>query len=134
MAKTYSYEPMNMTETGLDRMRFELGDTLTEGGGDTCALCDEEYQYVLSKNENWNQAKLECLHVMMMKFAYDVDYSVDKLHLSLSQRYPRWKQLYEELKKNAAVIPFSAIQGEGKELAKDNHYFTLGMLKNPFAL
>ena len=39
MAKgTYTYEPGNITTAGLDLMRFELGDTMVEGGADTCAL------------------------------------------------------------------------------------------------
>lgn len=42
MAKgTYTYEPGNITTAGLDLMRFELGDTMVEGGADTCALTDE---------------------------------------------------------------------------------------------
>ncbi len=33
MAKgTYTYEPANILNYGKDRMRFELGDTMVEGG------------------------------------------------------------------------------------------------------
>ena len=34
---TYSYDPARIRERGKDQMRFELGDTVTEGGADTCA-------------------------------------------------------------------------------------------------
>ena len=50
MAKgTYTYEPGNTTTAGLDLMRFELGDTMVEGGVDTCALTDEEISAALKK-------------------------------------------------------------------------------------
>ena len=45
---TYTYEPDHIKENGKDRMRFELGDTMVEGGVETCALCDEEYTAALS--------------------------------------------------------------------------------------
>ena len=38
----YTYEPENIKEFGKDRMRFELGDTMVEGGPDTSALTDQE--------------------------------------------------------------------------------------------
>ena len=45
---TYSYDPTQIRARGKDQMRFELGDTQTEGGADTCALADEEYEAVLA--------------------------------------------------------------------------------------
>ena len=39
---TYSYDPSNLKENGVDLMRFELGDTMVDGKEKTCALCDEE--------------------------------------------------------------------------------------------
>ena len=35
---TYSYDPTKIRERGKDQMRFELGDTVTEGGADTCSV------------------------------------------------------------------------------------------------
>ena len=35
MGRTYTYEPEKISENGKDRMRFELGDTMVEGGSDT---------------------------------------------------------------------------------------------------
>ena len=39
-SSAYTYEPGNIKEFGKDRMRFELGDTMVEGGSDTTALTD----------------------------------------------------------------------------------------------
>ena len=36
----YNYDPAAVAEYGKDRMRFELGDTMVEGGPDTTALTD----------------------------------------------------------------------------------------------
>ena len=36
MAKgAYTYEPGRLKEPGMDRMRFELGDVMVEGGSET---------------------------------------------------------------------------------------------------
>ena len=43
-SSAYTYEPGNIKEFGKDRMRFELGDTMVEGGSDTTALTDQEIQ------------------------------------------------------------------------------------------
>ena len=47
MARTYEYDPSKIGEYSIDRMRFELGDTMVEGKADTCAMCNEEYEAVL---------------------------------------------------------------------------------------
>ena len=66
---TYSYDPAKIRERGKDRMRFELGDTVTEGGADTCALSDEEYNAVLEglkdDKKAWIHAKLAVLQAIM---------------------------------------------------------------------
>ena len=71
MAKgTYTYEPGNITTAGLDLMRFELGDTMVEGGADTCALTDEEISAALKKYpKKWKRAKL-----MLLEQSYVRDY------------------------------------------------------------
>ena len=48
MSASYTYEPSNITSTGKDRMRFELGDTMVESGSDTAYLSDEEIAAMLS--------------------------------------------------------------------------------------
>ena len=52
---TYTYCPENIAENGIDKMRFELGDTMTEGGADTCVLCDEEYAAMLAQSKTWQK-------------------------------------------------------------------------------
>ena len=68
---TYSYDPTKIRERGKDQMRFELGDTVTEGGADTCALSDEEYNAVLEGlkegKKAWMRAKLAVLEAIMFK-------------------------------------------------------------------
>ena len=44
---TYTYDPLKIKDRGKDQMRFEIGDTLVDGGADTCALSDEEYEGML---------------------------------------------------------------------------------------
>ena len=44
---TYTYDASKIAEHGLDQMRFELGDTMVEGGVETCALSDQEYKAVI---------------------------------------------------------------------------------------
>ena len=59
MKKRYTYDPEKISEDGKDRMRFELGDTMVEGGADTSALTDEEITAVLERYPGrWKRAKL----------------------------------------------------------------------------
>ena len=59
MAGTYTYDPSQISG-GVNRMRFELGDTIVEGGKATAALCDEEYAQMISEHPtNWKRAKLK---------------------------------------------------------------------------
>lgn len=105
MPATYTYDPSRITEDGLDRMRFELGDTVIEQGPITSALCDEEYTAILTKyGKSWRRAKLKCLEAIVMKLSYEVNTSVDGLSYSLSERYERWKAMLDEEKKVAAGI------------------------------
>ena len=54
MAKgAYTYEPGRLKEPGMDRMRFELGDVMVEGGSETTALTDEEIQAALENSCCW---------------------------------------------------------------------------------
>lgn len=88
MAKgTYTYEPGNITTAGLDLMRFELGDTMVEGGADTCALTDEEISAALKKYpKEVERAKLMLLESICRRFAFEVDTKEGPLSFSLSDR------------------------------------------------
>ncbi len=130
MAKTYSYCPENITENGIDKMRFELGDTMTEGGADTCVLCDEEYAAILAQYNTWQKAKIECLKAIVMKLCYEVDYKVSDMSLSLSDRYKHFKSMLDELEKKQQASSFTSKTTNTNETKP---YFYLGMQQNPKA-
>lgn len=100
---TYSYDPTQIYDKGINQMRFELQDNVIEGEVLTCALCDEEYQAIISNEKTWKRAKLKCLKTIVTKFAYEVNTSTDGLSYSLSERYERWKAMYDDLKKETIV-------------------------------
>lgn len=100
----YSYDPTKITEGGVDQMRFELGDTVTDMDGVSSPLCDEEYTAILNKyGTNWKRAKYECLKAICMKLAYEVNTSIGGLSYSLSERYERFKKMMDEAKKELAA-------------------------------
>lgn len=101
---SYTYDPSKITENGLDQMRFELGDTVVDMEAITSPLCDEEYNAILEKyGDSWKKAKLKCLEAIVMKLSYEVNTSVAGLSYSLSERYERWKKMYDDAKKEAAA-------------------------------
>ena len=102
MGGSYTYNPTNITGYSIDRMRFELGDTMVEGGTATCALCDEEYRAVLSVKihtaRQWKKAKLRCIESIFRRFAYEADTKNGPVSLSLGDRAKLWKDMYDQLK------------------------------------
>ena len=83
----YNYDPAAVAEYGKDRMRFELGDTMVEGGPDTTALTDEEIEAALSAYpKSWKRAKLMLLESLFRRFSYEVDTKTGPLTLSLQAR------------------------------------------------
>lgn len=135
MTGTYSYDPLKISENGIDQMRFELGDTMVLGGAETCPLCDEEYKALLyrmqKEKKGWKYAKILCLRAITMKMAYEVNYNADGMSLSLNERYSRWKEILFELERSAAV---PAVSAKASGVAKDGgHYFYLGMQNNPYS-
>jgi hypothetical protein len=105
MAKgAYTYEPENVKEFSKDRMRFELGDTMVEGGPDTTALTDEEIQAALdSFPKSWKRAKLMLLESLCRRFAYEVDTKTGPLTLSMQNRAKLWREDYDSLKKEVSA-------------------------------
>ena len=87
---TYSYDPTQIRARGKDQMRFELGDTQTDGGADTCALADEEYKAVLAGlkagKKAWLCAKLAVLEAILFKMSYQVDTRIDVLQYGFGDR------------------------------------------------
>lgn len=116
MAMTYSYDPAKLNEKGVDLMRLELGDTVLAPGELTAALCNEEYAAIINSTKSWKRAKLKCLETILMKFAHQVDFSVDGVSYSFSQRVEFWKKLRDETKKQlSAGVPTAdplALNGE----------------------
>lgn len=126
MTATYTYDPANIGEDGSDRMRFELGDTMVEGGAATCALADEEYRAVLARFPGrWKRAKLALVESILRRFSYEVDLEVDALSLSLQERVKHWQALYQQLKAETAGCP-GPIGGGGR----GGPYFWAGMHDN----
>ncbi len=107
---TYSYNPEQIKQNGMDRLRFELGDTKFSPAELTAALSDEEYNAVLEMNKSWKRAKLAALEAILMKFAHSCDTRVGPLSYSFSDRVEKWRQLYEELKSkyNTSAPPLSS--------------------------
>lgn len=106
---SYSYDPTKITDSGMDQMRFELGDTEVEAGSLTSPLCDEEYNAIIKKyGSKWKVAKYRCLCAIVMKLSYEVDTSVDGLSYSLSQRFERWQKMKDDAEKDlktASSVP-----------------------------
>lgn len=114
---TYTYDPTQITNGGVDQMRFELGDTVVDMNGISSPLCDEEYGAIIGKyGSNWRIAKLKCLEAIVMKLSYEVNTSVGGLSYSLDQRYERWKKLLEEDKKVVAGIAGVPTAGDPNSL------------------
>lgn len=135
MPKTYSYDPTRLNRNGLDQMRFELGDTATETGGNTCILCDEEYLAILSeleKGKSWKSLKIQCLKAIVMKLSYEVDYRVEEMSLNLSDRCEHFQKMLKDLEKSTQIPVFTGKLGY-ENAADGRHYFTLGMQENPYA-
>lgn len=129
MAKTYTYDPAKIKENGKDRMRFELGDTMVEGGVDTCALTDEEYDAIMGiYPSKWRKAKLELLRSILHRFAYEVNTTVGPLSLQLRGRFDAWKALYDELSKEISKM---AAPSMNRSITDTPPYFHEGMHNNP---
>lgn len=110
---TYSYNPLNLAKEGVDKMRFELGDTVVDAEGLSSPLCDEEYAAMLGQHKDWRRAKIACLRAIVMKLAYEVDTSVDGLSYSLHQRFDRWKAMLDEEEKKLAAVSGVPIVNDG---------------------
>ena len=122
--RTYSYDPTKIKENGVDRMRLELGDTTFAPGELTAALCDEEYKAIIESSKGWNKAKLRCLEAILMRFAHQVNVSVDGLSYSFAQRVDFWKKLKDELKKDAKVtVPIAKLSALGGNLGGDPYFY-----------
>lgn len=121
---TYSYDPEKIYDKNVNQMRFELQDNIIEGESVTCALCDEEYKAIIEHENGWKRAKLKCLNAIVTKFAYEVNTSTDGLSYSLNERYPRWKAMYDDLKKETHVpLPTCNPKALGDYPGRPNYFY-----------
>lgn len=126
---TYTYNPDKISENGVDRMRFELGDTIFNPGELTAALSDEEYSAVISMYGKWKRAKLTALEAILMKFAHQCTVTVGPVSYNFSERVKTWQALYDKLKNNlSSSMPPSSGMGNSN---CGKPYFHEDMLKNP---
>ena len=95
---TYSYDPEDINERGLSRMRFELGDVQVLEPDKTAYLSDEEITAALEGSSSWRRAKLRLVESLLRRFSYEVDTKVDKVEWKLHQRVDEWKELYKKLR------------------------------------
>ncbi len=129
---SYTYNVDKIMEPGKDRMRFELGDTMTEGGSDTAALTDQEIQAAIELHFNsWKRAKLMLLESLCRRFAYEVDVKTGPLWMYMQERAKLWRADYESLKKEVSAESCSVPKvGNGKNGAGKPPYFYAGMQRN----
>lgn len=134
MQKTYTYDPTKIGSAGVDKMRFELGDTMTEGAQETCALSNEEYDALIKSSRTWKRAKLAALESVMRRFGMEVDTTVGPLKLEMQARAEFWRKQYEELKAEGAANTIPVPGKASPETGKDGgHYFYGGMHDNEHA-
>lgn len=100
---TYSYKPELLDKNPVYQMRLELGDTTLAPGELTAALSDEEYQTIIKSTKSWKKAKLRCVEAILMRFAHQVDFSMDGISYSFAQRVEFWKELKKDLKKESST-------------------------------
>lgn len=129
-AGTYNYDPTRLTEMGKDRMRFELGDTMVEGGSETSALTDEEITAALECHPSrWKRAKLMLLESLCRRFAYEVDTRTGPLSLNLQERAKLWRKDYDALKQEVSAEGV-VIPGFDQDVVHKPPYFYAGMQEN----
>ncbi len=131
MAKgSYTYDPSKIPENGKDRMRFELGDTMVEGGSDTSALTDEEIEAALQTYLGaWKKAKFFLVESVYRRFSYEVNTRTGPLTLELQERAKRWEAMYNALKKevDAEAVTVPPLYEDGRNKPP---YFHTGMHRN----
>lgn len=129
-SSAYTYEPGNIKEFGKDRMRFELGDTMVEGGPDTAALTDQEIETAIEAYPaSWKRAKLFLLESLCRRFSYEVDTKTGPLSLAMHDRAELWRKDYEALKKEVSAESCSVPKFANGVHNKPPYFYT-GMQQN----
>ena len=124
---TYTYDPAQIRQRGKDQLRFELGDTFTDGGAESCALADEEYaafvENILPGKKSWIYAKLVIIEAILLKLSYMVDTKVDVLSYGLGDRAEHWLNLYDKLRKQY-LANINVPTMDDRAAMKPPYYFT----------
>lgn len=135
MSVSYTYKPEELSNKGVSRARFELGDTMVDGGAETCMLSDQEIQAVIDSSKRWKEALYRLADGVCMRLSFETDWKNDGTSFSLSQRADRWIALRDKLKASAdisASMPTSGAVMDSIKNARDGgHYFHGGMMENP---
>lgn len=129
--RTYSYDPSKINVIGLDRMRFELGDTVFSPAELTAALCNEEYLGLIETYTSWRQAKIACLKAILMKFSHQVNFSADGLSYSFSDRIKVWQELLIKEEKKLGANGFNKLTNILIKEKNKKPYFYENMQTNP---
>ena len=94
----WTYNPERISEDGLDKMRFVLGDCLVAQPEKTAYLTDEEIETVLNSSSSFKRAEFTLVKSLLMRFAYEVDERAGPVSWSFHQRFDNWKKLHDDLK------------------------------------
>ena len=94
---TYSYDPTQINDGGLNQMRFELGDCLVQEPEKTCYLNDAEICEAIAGASSWKRAKLRLIESLLFRFAYEVNQEIREAKWELSDRFDFWEKLRKRL-------------------------------------
>lgn len=133
---TYTYIPAEISSKSISRARFELGDIMVDGAGETCMLSDEEISAIINATDSWKQALYKLADAVCMRLSFETDWKDDGTSFSLSQRAERWAKIRDKLKAEAEAentIPISdAVNASIKNPDDGGHYFYSGMMESPY--
>lgn len=132
---TYTYDPVQISkEKTISRARFELGDTMVDGGAESCMLSDEEIKAIIESTESWKMTLFKLADEVCLRLSYETDWKDDGTSFSLNQRAERWMKLRDRLKADAdaeVTIPVSGAVSDSINNPRDGgHYFYSGMMEN----
>lgn len=94
---TYSYDPTQINDGGLNQARFTIGDVFVKEPEKDSYLSDEEYLAVLSTDDSWKRKMLRLVETLLLRFSYEVDTEIREAKWSLHQRVDFWEKLRKRL-------------------------------------
>lgn len=132
---TYTYDPVQISkEKTISRARFELGDTMVDGGAESCMLSDEEIKAIIESTESWKMTLFKLADAVCLRLSYETDWRDDGTQFSLNQRAERWLKLRDRLKSEADADVTIPVSGSVNDAIHDpcdrGHYFYAGMMEN----